>query len=89
MGRGERRKGGTENDAIMFCVVFNYHRGNFTLQQMETSTENQNQSKFRVVGPVPVYVATKDFYTQGNIVEERVENCKSQKMEEFAATLCL
>lgn len=56
---------------------------------METSTENQNQSKFRVVGPVPVYVATKDFYTQGNIVEERVENCKSQKMEEFAATLCL
>jgi hypothetical protein len=34
-------------------AVFTPQQRNFSLQQMETATEKQNQSKYRVVEPSP------------------------------------
>lgn len=46
----------TGGDILNICpesVVFTPHQGNFSLQQMETKTENHNQPNCRVVGPSP------------------------------------
>jgi hypothetical protein len=49
-----------------------------SLYNKETTTENYNQSIFRVVSPVPMARSTKMLlptpkFSSGNIVEERVE----------------
>lgn len=56
-----------------------------SLQQAE-STENHNQSKFRVVGKMLQRVFTKKVW---GTLEERVEDCEGWKIMEFAVRLCL
>lgn len=34
-------------------VVYTFHQGNLSLQQMDTSTENYSKSKFKVVESSP------------------------------------
>jgi hypothetical protein len=60
---------------------------------METTTENHNQSKCRVVDLVPVDTPTEHSHIQGsgNSDEEGAERWKSQRVRarEFAVRLCL
>ena len=76
---------------VCMCVcVYNLYQGNF-LQQMETITENLNQSECRVVEPSP-----KDAFTVQLLHLRLKDHCRRgdrkivrSKGQEFAVRLCL
>jgi hypothetical protein len=61
-------------------VVFNPEEGNFSLQQSETITENQNQAKPSCVTRY-MWIYTQYNCTEGllSMPEEGLERCKIQR----------
>lgn len=68
-------------------AVFTPQQRNFSLQQMETATEKQNQSKYRVVEPSPngyIYKISPQWSLKGYHRSSWWKDCKNQWVRDFA-----